>query len=101
MSSRQKGNHAEELACQTLLAEGYQVWRPSAPRFFKSHSGADIFGIFDVVACKAGCPTRWIQVRQEAAFRRKTVAAIEAVPVQGVREYWLLLADGRWKTRTI
>lgn len=100
-TTRHKGNQAEEAACQVLIALGYQVWRPSAPRYFKGHSGADIFGVFDLVACQAGKPTRWIQVRQEAAFRRKTIAAIQAVPVGGVREYWLLLSDGTWKTKEL
>ena len=101
VNSRQKGNRAEEAAVQVLVSEGYLVWRPSAPRHFKKNSGADIFGVFDLVACQAGLPTRWIQVRQEAAFRKKTIAAIQAVPVQGVREYWLRLPDGSWKTKII
>lgn len=99
-TARNVGNETETLACRLLIAEGYTVWRPSSPRNYKPHSGADILGLFDIVACKLGCPTRWIQVKSESAFRRKVAQAIADCPVSGVKEYWIYTGT-EWKKKVI
>lgn len=99
MNKRSLGNKPETLACEKLVAEGFRVWRPSAPRFFKPHSSADILGVFDIVATREG-ETRWIQVRTARYMRKAMVRAIEAVPVLGRKEYWLY-HDGEFTIKEI
>lgn len=88
MSSRSKGNEAEEKVCAELIADGWTVWRASSPRFFKPHSSADIFGLYDVVAAK-GHKIRWIQVRSEPYLRTIMRKDILSLWLPGTREVWL------------
>lgn len=78
-----RGRHVELLVIAILVAQGYTVhrclkavaWTKHGPRSL----GQDVFGCIDLIAKKAGEPTRWIQVFSGRHIGRK-IHDLQAVP---------------------
>lgn len=87
MSRRSKGNEAERRLQETLTAAGWLVHRAIQTGFraFKKIGNKkipiwlsrtnDVFGEFDIVACRLGSKVKWIQVTHGARADKRTSAA--------------------------
>ena len=60
MNRRTKGIRLEKMACRSLIADGYRVYRVPASRMYQLQE--DIFGIWDIL-CILPYEIKFIQVK--------------------------------------
>ncbi len=86
----------EILAQKELEKQGYKVdfkVRPSRP--MRGYN-TDFFGLFDLIAVRAGDPVRWLSIKGHANIPAKHKEAIEKffLPLGNQKEIWVYRADG-------
>lgn len=89
----------ESKARKLLREQGYLVdWKLRATRPIKGYT-VDYFGLFDILAYRAGDPIRWISIKGHAGVPKAHRDAINSffLPEGNQKELWVFRKDGTVK----